>query len=39
MYDDFSYIYDKLSFDLDYEKYAGNIKSLVKKHGIKKETC
>lgn len=36
MYDDFSYIYDKLSFDLDYEKYAGNIKSLVKKHGIKK---
>ncbi|MDU3136745.1 MAG: class I SAM-dependent methyltransferase [Anaerococcus prevotii] len=37
MYDDFSYIYDKLSFDLDYEKYAENIKSLVKKHGIKNE--
>lgn len=37
MYDDFSYIYDKLSFDLDYEKYAENIKSLVKKYGIKKE--
>lgn len=22
MYKDFSYIYDKLSFDIDYEKYA-----------------
>lgn len=37
MYDEFSYIYDKLSFDLDYEKYAGNIKSLLEKHKIKKE--
>ncbi|WP_306485544.1 class I SAM-dependent methyltransferase [Anaerococcus sp.] len=37
MYDDFSYIYDKLSFDLDYEKYAENIKSRLKKYGIKKE--
>lgn len=37
MYDEFSYIYDKLSFDLDYEKYANNIKSLVEKYGIKKE--
>lgn len=37
MYKDFAYIYDKLSFDLDYEKYAENIKSLVKKNKIKKE--
>ena len=37
MYKDFAYIYDKLSFDLDYEKYAENIKYLVKKNKIKKE--
>lgn len=37
MYKDFAYIYDKLSFDLDYEKYAENIKSLVIKNNIKKE--
>ena len=37
MYDEFSYIYDKLSFDLDYEKYADNIKKLVDKYNIKKE--
>ncbi|MFR7764521.1 MAG: methyltransferase domain-containing protein, partial [Anaerococcus obesiensis] len=37
MYKDFAYIYDKLSFDLDYEKYAENIKSLVVKNNIKKE--
>ena len=34
MYEDFSYIYDKLSFDLEYEKYADNIKKIAKKHGI-----
>ena len=37
MYDEFSYIYDKLSFDLDYEKYADNIKKLVDKYNIRKE--
>ena len=37
MYKDFAYIYDKLSFDLDYEKYADNIKNLVIKNDIKKE--
>ncbi|WP_297282013.1 class I SAM-dependent methyltransferase [uncultured Anaerococcus sp.] len=37
MYEDFSYIYDKLSFDLEYEKYASNILSLVEKNNIKKE--
>lgn len=35
MYGEFSYIYDKLSFDIEYEKYADNIKDLAKKHGIK----
>ncbi len=39
MYKDFAYIYDKLSFDLDYEKYAENIKSLVIKNNIKKKKC
>ena len=38
MYEDFSYIYDKLSFDLDYEKYASNILKLVKEHNINKES-
>lgn len=37
MYKDFAYIYDKLSFDLDYEKYADNIKKLVNKNNIKRE--
>ena len=37
MYKDFAYIYDKLSFDLDYEKYANNIKNLVEKNNIKRE--
>ncbi|MBS6105997.1 MULTISPECIES: class I SAM-dependent methyltransferase [Anaerococcus] len=37
MYEDFSYIYDKLSFDIDYEGYAKNILSLVDKYNIKKE--
>lgn len=37
MYKDFAYIYDKLSFDLDYEKYAENIKSLVIKNNVKRE--
>lgn len=35
MYGEFSYIYDKLSFDIEYEKYADNIKALAQKHGIK----
>lgn len=38
MYEDFSYIYDKLSFDLDYEKYASNILKLTKEHNINKES-
>lgn len=37
MYGEFSYIYDKLSFDIEYEKYAENIKNLAKKHGIGNE--
>lgn len=37
MYEDFSYIYDKLSFDLDYKGYAKNILELVEKYNIKKE--
>lgn len=37
MYKDFAYIYDKLSFDLNYEKYAQNIKSLVIKNKLKRE--
>lgn len=37
MYGEFSYIYDKLSFDIEYEKYAENIKKLSEKYGIKKE--
>ena len=37
MYKDFAYIYDKLSFDLEYEKYAQNIKKLIKEYGIKTE--
>lgn len=37
MYEDFSYIYDKLSFDIDYEGYASNILHLVDKYDIKKE--
>ena len=37
MYEDFSYIYDKLSFDIDYEGYAKNILNLVDKYNIKKE--
>ena len=38
MYGEFSYIYDKLSFDIEYEKYAENIKSLCKKYNIKNES-
>ena len=34
MYGEFSYIYDKLSFDIEYKKYADNIKTLAKKYGI-----
>lgn len=37
MYGEFSYIYDKLSFDIEYEKYAENIKSLCEKYKIDKE--
>lgn len=36
MYNEFSYIYDKLSFDINYEFYAENIKKLLKKYDIKK---
>lgn len=35
MYQDFAYIYDKLSYDIPYDFYANNIKKLAKKHGIK----
>lgn len=34
MYEEFSYIYDKLSFDLEYEKYANNIKKIAKDYKI-----
>ena len=37
MYEDFSYIYDKLSFDIEYETYAHNILSLVEKYKVKKD--
>lgn len=37
MYEDFSYIYDKLSFDIDYEGYAKNILNIVDKYNIKRE--
>ena len=37
MYEDFSYIYDKLSFDLEYDKYAKNILDLCDKNNIDKE--
>lgn len=37
MYGEFSYIYDKLSFDIEYEKYAENIKLLCEKYKIDKE--
>ena len=37
MYGEFSYIYDKLSFDIEYEKYAKNIKDLAKDYKIGKE--
>lgn len=37
MYKDFAYIYDKLSFDLEYEKYSQNIKNLCDLYHIKKD--
>ena len=37
MYGEFSYIYDKLSFDIEYEKYAENIKKLSREYKIGKE--
>lgn len=37
MYGEFSYIYDKLSFDIEYERYAKNIKDLAKDYKIGKE--
>lgn len=37
MYKDFAYIYDKLSFDIEYEKYSKNIKKLCEAYKIKKE--
>ncbi len=35
MYDQFSYIYDKLTFDIDYEKYSNIIKNQLNLVGIK----
>ena len=37
MYEDFSYIYDKLSFDLEYEKYSKNILRLVDENNIDRD--
>ncbi len=37
MYEDFSYIYDKLSFDLEYEKYSKNILRLVDENSIDRD--
>lgn len=37
MYEDFSYIYDKLSFDLEYDKYAANILTLANRYDIKRD--
>ncbi|WP_262122605.1 class I SAM-dependent DNA methyltransferase [Anaerococcus sp. Marseille-Q5996] len=37
MYEYFSYIYDKLSFDIDYEGYAKNILNLLDKYNNKRE--
>ena len=37
MYGEFSYIYDKLSFDIDYDYYAQNIKDLAKDYKIGNE--
>lgn len=37
MYGEFSYIYDKLSFDIEYENYAENIKKLSREYKIEKE--
>ncbi|MBM0047096.1 class I SAM-dependent DNA methyltransferase [Anaerococcus sp. DFU013_CI05] len=37
MYEDFSYIYDKLSFDIDYQGYAENILNLVDKYNINRK--
>ena len=37
MYVEFSYIYDKLSFDIDYDYYAQNIKDLAKDYKIGNE--
>lgn len=37
MYGEFSYIYNKLSFDIDYEGYAQNIKDLAKEYKIGNE--
>ena len=36
MYEDFAYIYDKLSFDIPYNKYAKDILNLVEEKEIKK---
>lgn len=36
MYEDFSYIYDKLSFDIEYEKYADHILKIAEKYSIKR---
>lgn len=34
MYNEFSYIYDKLSFDIDYKKYSENIIKIIEKQKI-----
>ena len=37
MYEEFSYIYDKLSFDLEYEKYANHILKIANQYGINRD--
>ena len=38
MYKEFAYIYDKLTFDIDYEEYSEVIKKELKKLDIKPES-
>lgn len=37
MYKEFSYVYDKLSEDIDYKKYSENIKKILSRENIRKE--
>ncbi|MDO4662363.1 MAG: class I SAM-dependent methyltransferase [Tissierellia bacterium] len=39
MYNEFSYIYDKLSFDIDYKKYSENIIKIIEKEKINTENA